>query len=133
MTEAVIQVGLWEFIGALVAVFVAFVGVVWALGKLLLTQFEKRLNERRESDKEARERDALTLTRAIDAVKSLVETSLQRIQEVERDLYKLKAELPLHYVRREDWIRFGGVIEARIEEVMKLLNKIVRTRGTNDE
>jgi hypothetical protein len=34
---------------------------------------------------------------------------------VERELLKLKAELPVEYVRREDWIRFGNTLEAKLD------------------
>ncbi len=34
---------------------------------------------------------------------------------VERELLKLKAQLPVDYVRREDWIRFGNTLEAKLD------------------
>jgi hypothetical protein len=34
---------------------------------------------------------------------------------VERELLKLKAELPVEYVRREDWIRFSNTLEAKLD------------------
>lgn len=34
---------------------------------------------------------------------------------VERELLQLRAELPVEYVRREDWIRFGNTLEAKID------------------
>lgn len=35
--------------------------------------------------------------------------------EIERAVSALKAELPSSYVRREDWIRFGAVTDAKID------------------
>jgi hypothetical protein len=44
---------------------------------------------------------------------------ISRIQakdcEVEKDLLRLRAELPVDYVRREDWIRNQTVIEAKLD------------------
>jgi hypothetical protein len=34
---------------------------------------------------------------------------------VEREVLKLKAQLPLEYVRREDWIRFSSTLDAKLD------------------
>ncbi len=34
---------------------------------------------------------------------------------VEREMLKLKAQLPLEYVRREDWIRFSSTLDAKFD------------------
>ena len=34
---------------------------------------------------------------------------------VERELLRLKADLPIEYVRREDWIRFSNTLEAKVD------------------
>jgi hypothetical protein len=39
----------------------------------------------------------------------------ERWQEVERLLFDLRASLPLEYVRREDWIRFSGTLDAKLD------------------
>ncbi len=36
-------------------------------------------------------------------------------QGVERELLQLRADLPIAYVRREDWIRFGNTLEAKLD------------------
>ncbi|HVN63071.1 MAG TPA: hypothetical protein VMT58_00430 [Candidatus Binataceae bacterium] len=38
-----------------------------------------------------------------------------RIEQVERSFYDFKANLPLEYVRREDWIRFIATIDAKLD------------------
>jgi hypothetical protein len=38
-----------------------------------------------------------------------------RWDEVERGLFELRAALPLEYVRREDWIRFSGTLDAKLD------------------
>jgi hypothetical protein len=38
-----------------------------------------------------------------------------RIFEVEKSVLRLRADLPLEYVRREDWIRFGNTLEAKLD------------------
>ncbi len=38
-----------------------------------------------------------------------------RWDEIERGLFELRASLPLEYVRREDWIRFSGTLDAKLD------------------
>jgi hypothetical protein len=35
--------------------------------------------------------------------------------EIEREVLRLKAQLPLEYVRREDWIRFSSTLDAKLD------------------
>lgn len=44
-----------------------------------------------------------------DAIKS----GNAKMAELEKDLLRLQADLPRHYVQREDWIRYGSVIDAK--------------------
>jgi hypothetical protein len=39
----------------------------------------------------------------------------EKWQEVEHQLFELRAALPLEYVRREDWIRFSGTLDAKLD------------------
>jgi hypothetical protein len=45
-------------------------------------------------------------------------------QNVERSLLELKAELPVHYVRREDFIRFDTVINVKLDRLHDLIEEI---------
>lgn len=59
-------------------------------------------------------------------------TSLKRegsdfSHEVEREMLKLKAQLPLEYVRREDWIRFSSTLDAKFDAMR------VELRGEIDD
>ena len=48
-------------------------------------------------------------------------------QRIEREMLLFKAELPVHYVRREDYIRGQSVIEAKLDGLaMKLENAQLR-------
>lgn len=37
--------------------------------------------------------------------------------EIEREVMRLKAQLPLEYVRREDWIRFSSTLDAKLDAI----------------
>jgi hypothetical protein len=38
-----------------------------------------------------------------------------RVDALERQLTDLRVNLPLEYVRREDWIRFSGTLDAKLD------------------
>ena len=70
--------------------------------------------------------------RAENAIK--LEHIETRAVEIEKDVLRLRAELPLDYVRREDWIRFSNTLEAKLDamraemrsELGELKGKIAR-------
>jgi len=99
---------LWQ----LVSLALTFLGVLVTLGKILLAQIDKRLEQRFVA----------------------VERDMQRGRDVERnferELLQLKADLPLHYVRREDYVRNQTVIEAKLDALaLKLENVQLRDKG----
>jgi hypothetical protein len=38
-----------------------------------------------------------------------------RVDDLEKQLTDLRVNLPLEYVRREDWIRFSGTLDAKLD------------------
>lgn len=42
---------------------------------------------------------------------------IDKVDEVERDLLRMRSELPNNYVRRDDWIRFSAVIDAKLDSL----------------
>lgn len=99
-----VQLEFWHFILLLLA----FFGMVSGFGKVLLDQFEKRLDERFSGLEDGH-------TKALD---------------VERQLFKLQIDLPLQYVRREDYVRNQTVIEAKLDAVASRIENIqLRIKG----
>lgn len=102
---------------SMVAVVAALVGGAWALVKVVVAQFEKRLDERFAIQERAREEGR----REWDG-------RLRRNEDVahktDRALLELKAELPVNYVRREDHIRFETVIDAKLAALNSKLDLI---------
>lgn len=84
-----VQVDFWQLVGLLIA----FLGFVFAAGRLLLSQIDRRLEQRF----------------------AAVESAATAVQQLERDFLRWQAELPLNYVRREDSIRNQTVVEAKID------------------
>lgn len=86
----------------LVGLMLAFFGVVWAFGKVLMAQFEKRLSERFAAIEEARKNAGAVL-----------QQELAQLKNMERDFLKFQAELPTRVVFRDDYIRGQSVLEAK--------------------
>ena len=84
-----IQLEFWQ----VVTLLLAFFGFVSAAGKLLLGQIERRLDLRF----------------------GAIEAAAKEWQKLEKEFLTFKADLPLHYVRREDWVRGQTVIEAKLD------------------
>jgi hypothetical protein len=38
-----------------------------------------------------------------------------RVDELQRQVIELRVNMPLEYVRREDWIRFSGTLDAKLD------------------
>lgn len=104
-----VELPVWQ----LISIGVGLVGAMMALLKLLLAAIERRLDQR--------------FAHMDGRFEELAKDS-DRLRQVELGLEKLRGEMPLHYVRREDWVRNQAVIESKIDGLaLKLEN--VQLRG----
>lgn len=95
------------------------------------TSADRRLNERFETIEKAREEGQATwrqtFTQHLDEERR--ETDLLR--NIEREFLRFQAELPLQYVRREDYVRGQSVIEAKLDALYNKL-EVVQMKGVNN-
>lgn len=108
-----VQVDFWQ----LVLLLIAFFGACsWAF-KLLLAQTQRHLDER-----------FRTVGSRLDGIETANKEEAAQWARVERELMELKAELPLNYVRREDYIRGQSIIEAKLDGLaIKIENTQLRS------
>lgn len=103
-----VQFELWQ----MVTLLISFFGAAAGAGKLLLSQTQKHLDHRFNVLEEANRQE------------------VGQWRHLERELMGLKADLPLQYVRREDYIRGQSIIEAKLDGLaVKLEN--AQLRGLN--
>ena len=57
----------------------------------------------------------------LDAMEKANKEEASQWQRIERELGQLKADMPLNYVRREDYIRGQSVIEAKLDALASKL------------
>ncbi|RNM00588.1 hypothetical protein [Dickeya undicola] len=102
-----IEVEFWT----LVSLMIAFMGFVFTVAKMFFAQMEKRQMER------------------FSAFESTLRESTGNLNSLERDLMALKAEMPLNYVRREDYVRGQTVIEAKLDALYNKLEAVQMYRN----
>lgn len=79
----------------LLKLLLGFAGVLFGFGKLLLAQIDKRIDNQTE-----------------------------RLSSIEKDLADHKMRMPLEYQRREDAIRFETVLNAKLDGIHNLIERL---------
>lgn len=105
----------------LVGLLFMFFGAVWAFGKMLLKQIEKRLDERFATQEASR-----TEAQAHWEMRFIQIEQLARATD--REMLLMRGDLPNQYTRREDTIRNQSVLEARMDALMNEV-KMLRIEG----
>lgn len=113
-----LKVEFWQ----LVTLMVSFLGFVFAAGKVLLSQTDKRLDQRFETLETIRSESARNWESKFTELMAQHRAEMERHkeeakgwQELEREFLKFRASLPLEYVRREDYVRNQTIIEAKLD------------------
>lgn len=83
-----------------------FIGAFFGLGKALLKQMVQNLDTR---------------LGVLNGIKDDVHNTAEHVNRLERDFLKMKADMPIHYVRREDFAKQ----EAQIDSLSKKIDHLV--------
>lgn len=122
-----IQMELWH----LITLLLAFFSCVGGFGALLLKQFEKRqavsfkaqddarlAAEKRQDERfESQENARKAAQEHWDQRFSDLSKDVSQVFRLERDFLEWKADLPMTYVMRDDYVRNQTVIEAKLDAV----------------
>lgn len=137
-----VQIEFWQLIGGIVAVIAAFGSMTWAFGSVLGKQFkswleerfetqdemrlqrEKALDERFKSQEDLRQQREKALDERFAGLQKLIRQEGDGWREVERQLYELKASLPLNYVLREDDIRKEVVLNHKLDALAQKIDAL---------
>lgn len=116
----------------LILLLMVFLGALGAVGKYLLYQSECHFAERFETHEKAEAVNHEQLNSRLQGIETSNREESSQWQRMERELLTLKADLPLNYVRREDYIRGQSVIEAKLDGLgVKLENAQLRALKAN--
>ncbi|OBY60448.1 hypothetical protein [Pseudomonas sp. AU12215] len=121
-----------EMIGWAITLLSTFAGIVVGLVRLLLWQFEKRLSEKFAAQDEARREAGEHWEKNFAKVLERQDKDALAVQQLERAFLNFKAELPMEYVRREDWVRGQSVIEAKLDGLALKFENILLIGARND-
>lgn len=110
-----IPIDLWQLLSVVSTLLGAFIALMFAAGKLLVGQFERRLDEKFASQEEVRTASQKHWDTKFIALERAAANEAREWQRMERELLSMKADLPVMYVRRDDYIRNQSVIEAKID------------------
>ena len=86
----------------LITLVLAFLGLLVGFGKYMLAQIDRR----------------------ITGIEQQNRTESEGWKRIERELLDLRAELPVQYVRREDYVRGQTVIESKLDSLYSKLETI---------
>ncbi|WP_296271468.1 hypothetical protein [Pseudomonas sp. UBA6323] len=93
---------LWHLITLVITLIAAYAGLV----KLLLWQFAREMRERIQASSDAS-----------SACLQAIQRDSQKWHDLELKFYQLLADMPVTYVRREDWARGQGVLESKLDAI----------------
>jgi hypothetical protein len=120
-----IQVDIVGLAGSVFGLVAFFIMVVAAMGRLLLSQFERRLDERFAVQETARHEGGVRWQHRF-------ERHEDEQRELERDFLEFRADMPLNYVRREDQIRRDTVIDAKLDAINARLELVLDRRAAQE-
>lgn len=114
----VVQLELWQ----LLTLLAGFLGLCVAISKLLLSQVMKHLDAKFAHQDELRRETQRSWDGRFNDLD-------QRQRSDNMLLRTMQSHLPLEYVRREDWIRLSGTIDAKQDRLYEKINSLDRRVG----
>lgn len=116
----------------LVTLLLGFMGFVWGAARILLAQIDRRLDEKFKAQEEARKTGDANIQ---DMLKRHIDEEAKngaQLIQLERQMLRWQADMPLQYVRREDFIRNQTIIESKLDGLaVKLENTQLKGGGTH--
>lgn len=99
------------------AMLIAFMGCIFGFGRILLSQFEKRMNDRFKAIDKVHAAE-------VKSMQEQLQTESVQLAGLREEVKSLGRILPLEYVRREDWIRFSSAIDHKLDRLAELVMNI---------
>lgn len=125
--DVTMRLELWHLVLAMFA----FIGTVGFFAQILLAQIDKRLDARFDAQEAAREAGQDAWRSAFDGHLEAWRRETDVLHALEKDFLRFQGELPLQYVRREDFLRGQTLIEAKLDGLaLKLENIQLRSNRT---
>ena len=114
----------------LIFIVIASTSGIWALMKIIASQNQRYFSDRFSNHEKSEFEFHAQMAKRLDGIEASNRIEASQWQRVERELLTLKADMPLHYVRREDYIRGQSILEAKMDGLATKIEN-AQLRGLN--
>ncbi|MDD5297649.1 MAG: hypothetical protein PHU46_12120 [Rhodocyclaceae bacterium] len=128
----IINIEAWQMASLILTLGGMYAGSVFVGFRLLMGQIEKRLDERFVAAEETRKAGSVHWDGKFGAIETAMREDASHWMRLEREILGLKAELPVNYVRREDYIRNQTIIEAKLDTVAAKIENLRLREAKHD-
>lgn len=111
MSMTALTLDLWQ----VTVLFTMIAGAMWALMRNLLAAQLEHIDSRLKTQDTTRESNHAALAFRLANLEQINRDEAAQWQRLEREILLLQAEMAMHYVRREDYIRGQSVLEAKMD------------------
>lgn len=118
-----VAVDVYQLLGLSVTLLIALGSMMFAAGRILVNQFDRRLNERFNALDVSRIDSQNHWDAKFSALERATSADAEEWRRIEREFMKFQAALPLEYQRREDAIRDQSRIESKLDGLAKLFQR----------
>lgn len=119
-----LTVDVWQLLGLTVTLLIALVTMMFAAGRMLVNQFDRRLNERFNALDVSRVDSQNHWDAKFSALERATAADAEEWRRIEREFMRFQASLPLEYQRREDAIRDQSRIESKLDGLAHLIQRL---------
>lgn len=123
-----LELNSWDGIAVLLTVFSGIVAAMIGTAKVVFGHLNTELDQRFKAQEIAREKGSSALRQILSEHIAEERANTDQVRNLEREFLTWRADLPLQYVRREDYVRNQTVIEAKLDGLgLRLENIQLRT------
>lgn len=124
-----IQFEIWHLLSLAALVIAGF----WAVTKVTANLFQRSIDTQFVAQSNALAEHSKQVNLRLDLLDNAAKADTGQWQRVERELLNLKADLPLHYVRREDYVQAVASIMAKLDAMALRFENILLRGNKNHE
>ena len=128
-----LQVEFWTLVSLAVSFLAAVIGIVWGLIRGVLSQGMQRIDEHFAALEEAHKTSSADFARRLGLIESAGRDESAQWTRIERELLLLKADLPISYVRREDYVQSIATIMSKLDAMAMKFENILLRGGKSHE
>jgi hypothetical protein len=119
-----VTVDVYQLLGLALTLLIALGSMMFAAGRMLVNQFDRRLNERFNALDVSRVDSQNHWDAKFTALERSTSIDAEEWRRIEREFMRFQASLPLEYQRREDAIRDQSRIESKLDGLANLIQRL---------